>query len=263
MKLNFLSVTLHRVSSIFKQHSSLNILSLSFMASLLVFSSCDVHQWPDTPDTVKFHLQLNFDTQMTQMNFVYQNNQVIAQGEGATYDNALQSGTARYIIRVYPNGNTPFTDPSSANPCLKEFTFTRNLSQGYDYATDIELPQGDYKIMVWSDLSENEDGPYFYNPQNFAEIKLWGTYRGNTNYRDAFRGSGQIRLVPDILADVPDTLSISMQRPLAKYEIITNDLRDFITKEAVVDTEDYTVVFLYAGFMPNTYNLFSDRPADS
>lgn len=259
MKLFILSVRFLEVCNLFKQHISLYI----FMVSLILFSSCDVHQWPDTPDTVKFHLELNYDTQMTQMNYVYQNNQVIAQGGDVTYVNALNSGTIRYIIRVYQNGYTSFINPSSANSFIKEITLTRNLSQGYDYATDIELPQGDYKIMVWSDLAEGADSPYFYNPQNFAEIKLMGTYRGNTNYRDAFRGTGDIRLVSDILANQPDTLSISMQRPLAKYEFITNDLKDFITKESVVDTEDYNVVFLYAGFMPNTYNMFSDSPTDS
>lgn len=235
----------------------------TLLASLILVSSCDVHQWPDTPDTVKFHLELKYDTQMTQMNYVYQNNQVIAQGGDVTYDSYLNSGTIRYIIRVYQNGNSSFTSSSSANSYIKQITLSRNLSQGYNYATDIELPQGDYKILVWSDLAEGEDGPYFYNPQNFAEIKLMGTYRGNTNYRDAFRGTGDIRLVSDILANSPDTLTISMQRPLAKYEFITNDLKDFIAKESVVDTEDYSVVFLYAGFMPNTFNLFSDRPTDS
>ena len=83
---------------------------------------------------------------------------------------------------------------------------------------------------------------------------------------------------------VPDTLDISMQRPLAKYEFVTNDVLEFVEKEAtrvaskanggnsrsnddipsrVINIEDYKVVFYYVGFMPNAYSINTDKPVDS
>lgn len=246
---------------------------LILIISSLVYTSCDVHQWPDKPETVKFHLVLDYDTQMTEYNCVYIDNNVIQEGIGSEYNNELKSGLIRYIIRFYPN-NISFDVPF-----IKEITHYHNLSEGYNYATDIELPEGDYKIMVWSDLIETEGAAYFYNAQNFGEVTISVPYRGNTNYKDAFRGTGNIVLSPDVLETDPDTVTVSMERPFAKYEFISNDLSQFIVKELeflvseartrgeilplTVDTDDYNVVFLYAGFMPNTYNMFSDRPTDS
>ena len=70
-----------------------------------------------------------------------------------------------------------------------------------------------------------------------------------------------------------------MQRPLAKFEFITNDLKEFLDKEIEylkqeattrgenaptrVDTDKYKVVFHYSGYMPNAYNMNTDKPVDS
>ena len=81
---------------------------------------------------------------------------------------------------------------------------------------------------------------------------------------------------------MPDTLEIQMQRPLAKYEFVTNDVLEFISKEItritslgignkskeqaptkVVDLNDYKVVFHYVGFMPDAYSIYTDEPVDS
>ena len=120
---------------------------------------------------------------------------------------------------------------------------------------------------------------YFYDATNFAEIVLQGEHEANTDHRDAFRGINSISLVADIIEYIPDTLDITMQRPLAKYEFITTDLKEFIDKEfeilqkeaasrgedppSRVNTDDYKVVFYYSGFMPNAYNINTDKPVDS
>jgi hypothetical protein len=134
----------------------------------------------------------------------------------------------------------------------------------------------------WSDIVQHGGDTYFHDKTNFAEITLQGEHLGNNDYRDAFRGSGNVTLIADIIERVPDTLDIAMQRPLAKYEFITTDLTEFINKEQTradakskaqstdgedvttkVSIEDYKVVFYYVGFMPNAYSLFTDKPVDS
>lgn len=85
--------------------------------------------------------------------------------------------------------------------------------------------------MVWSDLVQTSGDSHFHNADNFAEIRLQGDHKGNNDYRDAFRGTNNITLVSDIVEHQLDTLDIVMQRPLAKFEFITNDLQEFIDKE--------------------------------
>ena len=83
---------------------------------------------------------------------------------------------------------------------------------------------------------------------------------------------------------LPDTLNVAMQRPLAKFEFVTNDVEEIIDKESVrvaskangnksasaddtptraVNIEDYKVVFYYVGFMPHAYSMYTDKPVES
>ena len=59
-----------------------------------------------------------------------------------------------------------------------------------------------------------------------------------------------------------DTIDISMKRPLAKFEIIANDLLEFVDMKGS-DLNLYKTKIQYIGFMPNTYSLFADRPVAS
>lgn len=71
-----------------------------------------------------------------------------------------------------------------------------------------------------------------------------------------------------------------MVRPLAKFEFVTTDVEAFVEKEIqaalsrgelsedlvpsrVIDVSQYKVMFYYFGFMPNTFNVFTDKPSDS
>lgn len=88
----------------------------------------------------------------------------------------------------------------------------------------------------------------------------------------------------DITERMPDTLDVAMQRPLAKFEFVTNDVVEFIDKESTriaskaygnkpasaddtptraVNIEDYKVRFYYVGFMPHAYSMYTDKPVDS
>ena len=241
---------------------------------LWLLTACDVHEWPDTPESVKFHLHLNYETDMTVWNHLYKGD-IIEQGYGETYDNHQEYGKIRYVVRAYP----VLEKNRITSDYTQEFVFTKNISEGYDYETSLDLPAGNYQIKVWSDLVKSSADAYFYNATNFAEIVLQGEHEANTDHRDAFRGVNSISLVADIMEHIPDTLDITMQRPLAKYEFITTDLKEFIDKEfeilqkeaasrgedppSRVNTDDYKVVFYYSGFMPNAYNINTDKPVDS
>lgn len=242
---------------------------------VLFIAGCDTHQWPDLPEFVKFNLRLSYETDITEWYHTYDGISAIEETIGDTYDNTLGYGNIRYIIRAYPY----LDEERIAQEHTHEFVFTKKISEGYNNDLSLELPDGKYKILVWSELQEYENDAFFYNTDNFSEITLQGDHKGNTDYRDAFRGSGEISLVADIVERIPDTLDVTMQRPLAKYEFITTDLTKFINKEieyltkaatvkgeappTKVNTDEYNVVVYFSGYMPSAYNLKADKPADA
>ena len=241
------------------------ILYLIISISLTLFSACDVHEWPEAPEFVKLNLRLNYETDMVEWNHLYDNSSISEQGLGATYDNTQSSGTMRYIIRTYPV-------TKSTQEFVQEFVLTKDVTEGYNHNVTLDILPGDYNIKVWADLVEPNEEEYHHDATSFAQIKLLGSHKGSTNYRDAFRGSKDVSLKSSIDVRQPDTLDIVMQRPLAKFEFITTDVMKFIGKENTrkatqiaqsVDVEDYKVVFYYVGFMPSVYSLITDKPVDS
>ena len=47
------------------------ILYLIISMPILLLSACDVHEWPETPEFVKLHLRLNYETDMTEWEHLY------------------------------------------------------------------------------------------------------------------------------------------------------------------------------------------------
>ncbi len=235
-------------------------------------------EFPICPEKVPVDLKLHCDisaTNITEWHHLHDGKEVFEQGLGNTYDNRYGCGRIRYIVRAYPLTDMRHT----SQDYTQEFVFTRDIADGYGHAVTLDLAPGDYNIMAWADIVRYGGDTPFYNADDFAEITLMGEHQGNNDYRDAFRGCEKISLTADITERVPDTLNITMQRPLAKYEFITTDLTGFIGKERAraeermkvnghdastkVDMDDYRVVFYYVGFMPNAYSIFTDRPVDS
>ena len=56
-----------------------------------------------------------------------------------------------------------------------------------------------------------------------------------------------------------------MVRPLAKYELIATDVKDFLrkTKKQRADDETFTITFSYGFYLPTVFNILSGKPADS
>lgn len=256
------------------------IIQVMIYLMILLLPACDVHEWPQTPESIKLHLRLDYETEMTEWKHLYNGRAVNEQGYGKIYDNYIEYGKIRYIVRTYSISSK--MRPSS--DYTQEFVFTKDISEGYNYNVTLDIMPGNYKVMVWSDLVQTSGDSHFHNADDFTEIRLQGDHTGNNDYRDAFRGSDNIYLLADKMEHLPDTLDIVMQRPFAKFELVTDDLVEFIDKESVriiskadgdrtqssddtqkeaVNIEDYKVVFYYVGFMPDTYSIHTDKPVDS
>lgn len=230
--------------------------------SAVVLSACSVHELPQPPAERSCLLRLSYQTGFPQQEYVYES-------RSAEMGNEEQ---LRYIIRTYPlqeNGK-PSLDYS------KEFVFYRPLSalSGCEFLLD--LPDGDYQVMVWNDRMEGGAAvSRFYRADDFSSIRLQGEHAANTDERDAFRGSQTVSIARSI-EDLPtDTVEVAMERPLAKFEFITQDLPAFVQKAELLagvssqtakdmdQLDSYKVVFQYVGFMPCAYSLFTDKPVDS
>ena len=233
---------------------------MTLLAALLL-QGCLVHEWPSPPGTVQVRLILEYDTGMD----------TTEHGYGTRAVSIPEGSDIRYIVRAFPL----VKGSKASQECAGEFVFSADASMGYDTEMTLELPEGDYSIMVWSDLvDDGSTDDRHYNTSDFSAVSLNGdSHPGNTDERDAFRGTGEIALRSSIAEKAPDTLRLMMERPLAKYEFIADDLAEFIENQSLmameqsgtksIDLEKYRVVIYYVGFMPDTYSLFTDKPVDS
>ena len=249
----------------------------------LCLTSCDVHQWPATRDTMPVNLHLHYEPDFWIWEHQYnQETGIVSQmlpddigvdeehpGTSERYSGMCPSGTMRYIVRAYRAGNW--------NEFAKEFVFTRDVTDGYDCDLVIELEPGNYEIVVWSDLCENNGDAPYYDASDFRSIDLqYNTnYRACTNYRDGYRGNvSAISIQETIKVTDPEEADIIMRRPMAKFEFIATDLSVFTNKELMrriaagrapeqIDFSNYTVRFYYINYVPVSYSAVSDRLVDS
>lgn len=223
---------------------------LLVMMTLLVLSvSCDIHQWPRSRETMPVCLEFNFETALSLWYHEHTPSGVVETGSGPMVENVRAEGLMRCVVQVGED---------------HKYVFYHDIKDGYDFVQTIDLPPGSHDVMVWADMTENEGDSAFYDASDFESVRITRPYVGSSDYRDAFRAYASLVLKPDILDKAPDTLSVRMQRPLAKFEVVSVDLREFISGiPDHNDIEDYSFEFRYVGYVPDTYSLPADRPVDS
>ena len=224
-------------------------------------------QNPD-PTKATLHIMLNYETSMTQWDHVYDGTKVVETGLGETYENTCEGGQIRYVVRVCPVSPERGTISEGA----AEFVFVKDVSAGYDAELTVNVVPDNYNVMVWSDFSEGSELENTYTTSDFSGILQNEEHLGNSEHNDAFRGTTMISMSADLENNPVDTVYVTMNRPLAKFEFIANDLPEFINKIAggiqtktgtSVDTDDYKVRFYYVGFKPDVYSMHTDKPVDA
>lgn len=258
--------------------SKLKSLAAAFacMASLSPLTGCDVHEFPEvtTPVETKAPLTitLDFDTEMPLYKEVLQ-----AKPRSGNTANAYDTRHMISVHRLFANGNYDRTADTIV-------TFSCDDVNNLNCSREITLPQGNYNLFVWTDfVNEGSLADKFYKTSDFAEIILSdrNNHTGCCDYRDGFRGLQQASINVDSYNEV----TVEMKRPMAKFKFISTDYADFVetmlkmealkknkeltsSSDAPADSrtinpDDYTVIFRYSGFMPCSYNMFTDKPADS
>ena len=247
-------------------------LIISLLLSALMCAACDVHEFPSGRQTPVYTVELEFETGFMQEDYPYTK----AEDHAGNYD-------MRYTIRAFPVVKTSLSTTISRE-YVWEHTFTSSVQYGnYNTVREIEmdLPDGDYILHVWSDfVKAGTSSHHFYNPDDMGEIVLHGEHKGNTDMRDAFRGTLGFRAVKDT-TDQGRKLFVKRDMPLAKFEFRATDLKEFVEREYAKTKQgddvslsqadsiilhainNYTVRFSYTGFMPCAFDMFSNKPNDA
>ena len=239
--------------------------------------ACDVHQWPEAPiPEADVNLTLSFDTELPLL-MIIDKLSTLASTDPEDYD-------IRYRINAYKISD----NGSVSTKVVKEWVFTVPEINVLDFQTQLTLSPGKYRLFAWVDYVDNNvEEDKFYSTSDFTGIRLLGTkHIGNNDFRDAFVGKTDIELIPQFELDLPAIdAHIEMGRPLAKFNFVSTDLDEFISRvldqraqqaaangevlpdemllPSSVDLNEFRIVIRYAGFMPCEFNVFQNAPVDS
>lgn len=245
---------------------------LSGFTVAFLISSCAVHEWPQSVP-VDVVLNLDFNTEMP-LFMVLNPGETRTSHDGNDYE-------VRYMVEAYHLS----TDGTCSDDPYKRYTFTKDDLSGLNTSLRLSIDEGNYRFYVWTDfVTKGTASDHFYSTTNFRDIRLQGKHEGNNDYRDAFVGDADFAVCRRGMADGPLTVTVPMERPLAKFEFISTDLQEFITKtmekmlgkntrtsdadegdtkSSVIDLNKYQVVFYYSGYMPCAFNIMDNKPCDS
>lgn len=174
--------------------------------------------------------------------------------------NDVSTGKIRYVIRTFPVG----ASYAKVEP-VQEFTIVKDAKDGFDHTATRDFLVGSYDVMVWADLFPEGREVSCYNVDNFGKIALDLAATGNNDYRKAFRGMTTVDVAE---TEEPSEATISMQSPLARFELVSDDLQEFLAARRTaggnsLSLDDFKVVVFYTGYMPSVYSLYTDKPVDS
>lgn len=250
-------------------------------AAVILLSSC-VHQWPES-SPAEVDLTLTFDTEMpfyTSLAFPDETKSpsLTSSDESLFIQDfsAHESYDARYIVEAYRQ----LSDGSYGRDAVRRWVFSdQDASVMDDFRFSVSLEEGNYMFRAWADYvqSGSTDDLHYLTSDWKSGIRLnhEDGYDGATDWRDSFVGNLEIEVIRYGSKVEPVSGVIPMTRPHGKYFFLTNDLDEFVTKvlhtKAQEDAtkapefniDDYTFVITYTSFVPDSYNIFTDRANDS
>lgn len=264
------------------------------VAMAMCFVGCDVHEFPEieTPDRpipekpmVELQITLN-GLDWEELTTVEWNPDPTAAASRAGSRASVHK--MRFNLNVYDdytNSRVPSRNLRSAQSwTIDAPTSLADVCQ----RLELNLPAGEYIAVAWIDYV-NADAPQadlYYDTTDFAAITLLGAdHPGNSHYREAFRGATrfEINMLGHVIEPesraIYEVVPVVAERPMARYEIVTTDLDEFIKNNIAPRTEsdpagapsaaltpdldNYIVRVRYASYMPTTYNCHTDRPVDA
>lgn len=182
--------------------------------------------------------------------------------------NRIRSGTAeagpeyrrRFIIEAWRNGRIEARQ-------VMVMENTEDGGAGITLPVNLKLHAVEYTLAVWTDyVKAGTDADLYYDTKDLQYVACTAPYTGSTDYRDCLYGTTRLDLRPyRDKWNARVSVKVDMIRPLAKYEIIATDVKDFLrkTKKQRSGGETFTITFSYGFYLPTVFNVLTGRPADS
>ena len=172
------------------------------------------------------------------------------------YDGKTRSGGAQYARRIVADVYT--TDGGLR--VMRRETVTEAAPGG---TATIELPldEGTYDIRLWSDYTAADGGrPPFYDASDLQQVAVnTSPYTACTDYKDsAYAYVGGITV-----SGGTTEKAVTLERPLAKYRIVTKDTDRYKALDGVPPLEELTVGVGYEGYFPSSFNVATGKPNDA
>lgn len=228
-----------------------------------VLAGC-VHDYPTmTPDgeegidptLVEVNTEVTLDLELVPLEIITQKNA----RSGTT--KAASGYRRRFIIEAWRDGKPESRQVSIVDDAEEDGTEKITLP------IRLKLHAVEYTLAVWTDyVAAGTDTDFYYDTKDLQYVACRAPYTGSTDYRDCLYGTAALDLRPyreEWNARVQ--VKVDMVRPLAKYELIATDVKDFLrkTKKQRADDETFTITFSYGFYLPTVFNILSGKPADS
>lgn len=228
-----------------------------------VLAGC-VHDYPTMtedgeegidPTLVEVNTEVTLDLELVPLEIITQKNA----RSGTT--KAASGYRRRFIIEAWRDGKPESRQVSVVDDAEEDGNGKITLP------IRLKLHAVEYTLAVWTDyVAAGTDTDLYYDTKDLQYVACRDPYTGSTDYRDCLYGTAALDLRPyreEWNARVQ--VKVDMVRPLAKYELIATDVKDFLrkTKKQRADDETFTITFSYGFYLPTVFNVLSGKPADS
>lgn len=244
--------------------------TIGFIALVLtiVLAGC-VHDYPSMtedgeegidPTLVEVNTEVTLDLELVPLEIITQKN--ARSGTTKARAGKQTDYRRRFIIEAWREGK-----PTARQVTVMETAEEENGDGKISLPIRLKLHALDYTLAVWTDyVKAGTTDDLYYDTKDLQYIACTDPYTGSTPYRDCLYGTTALDLRQYRDAwNAKVQVKVDMVRPLAKYELIATDVKDFLrkTKKQRADDETFTITFSYGFYLPTVFNVLSGKPADS
>lgn len=246
--------------------------TIGFIALVLTIALAGcVHDYPGMteegeegvdPTLVEVNTEVTLDLELVPLEIITQESARSGTNKARNITTKADDGyRRRFIIEAWREGK----------PTTRQVTVMETTEEDGDAKISLpihlKLHALEYTLAVWTDyVKAGTTDDLYYDTDNLQQVACTDPYTGSTPHRDCLYGTAALDLRQyrnEWNARVQ--IKVDMVRPLAKYELIATDVKDFLrkTKKQRADDETFTITFSYGFYLPTVFNVLAGKPADS
>ncbi|WP_270570512.1 DUF6562 domain-containing protein [Bacteroides eggerthii] len=246
--------------------------TIGFIALVLTIALAGcVHDYPGMteegeegvdPTLVEVNTEVTLDLELVPLEIITQESARSGTNKARNITTKADDGyRRRFIIEAWREGK----------PTTRQVTVMETAEEDGDgkitLPIHLRLHAVEYTLAVWTDyVKAGTTDDLYYDTDNLQQVACTDPYTGSTDYRDCLYGTTPLDLRQyrnEWNARVQ--IKVDMVRPLAKYELIATDVKDFLrkTKKQRAGDETFTITFSYGFYLPTVFNVLAGKPADS